>query len=67
MIEKNHVELWKRCLQIIEDNVPEKAYTCWFKPIVPIKYENKTLTIGVPSIFFYEMLEDKFLHIMRKA
>ena len=67
MIEKNHVELWKRCLQIIEDNVPEKAYTCWFKPIVPIKYENKTLTIGVPSIFFYEMLEDKFLNIMRKA
>ena len=67
MIENNHVELWKRCLQIIRDNVPEKAYTYWFEPIVPVKYENKALTIGVPSIFFYEMLEDKYLNIMRKA
>lgn len=67
MIENNHIELWKRCLQIIKDNVPEKTFTYWFEPIKPVKYENKTLTIGVPSIFFYEMLEDKFLNIMRKA
>lgn len=68
MIENNHIDLWKRCLQIIKDNIPEKTYTCWFEPIVPIKYEDKTLTIGVPSIFFYEMLErESFLNIMRKA
>ena len=67
MIENNLKEMWNRCLQVIKDNVPEKTYTCWFEPIEPIKYENSTLFIGVPTLFFYEMLDGPFLNIMRKA
>ena len=67
MIENNLKEMWNRCLQVIKDNVPEKTYTCWFEPIEPIKYENNTLFIGVPTLFFYEMLDGPFLNIMRKA
>lgn len=67
MIENNLKEMWSRCLQVIKDNVPEKTYTCWFEPIEPIKYENNTLFIGVPTLFFYEMLDGPFLNIMRKA
>ena len=51
MMENNHVELWNRCLQVIRDNVPEPAFNTWFKPIIPLKYENKTLTVEVPSQF----------------
>ena len=43
MMESNHVELWNRCLQVIRDNVSEHAFNTWFKPIIPLKYENKTL------------------------
>ena len=67
MIENNLKEMWNRCLQVIKDNVPEKTFTCWFEPIEPIKYENNTLFIGVPTLFFYEMLDGPFLNIMRKA
>ena len=67
MIENNLKEMWNRCLQIIKDNVPEKTYACWFEPIEPIKFENNTLFIGVPTLFFYEMLDGPFLNIMRKA
>ena len=67
MIENNLKEMWNRCLQVIKDNVPEKTYTCWFEPIEPIKFENNTLFIGVPTLFFYEMLDGPFLNIMRKA
>lgn len=67
MIENNLKEMWNRCLQVIKDNVPEKTYTCWFEPIEPIKYKNNTLFIGVPTLFFYEMLDGPFLNIMRKA
>ena len=52
MIENNLKEMWNRCLQVIKDNVPEKTFTCWFEPIEPIKYENNTLFIGVPTLFF---------------
>ena len=67
MIENNLKEMWNNCLQVIKDNVPEKSFNTWFAPIEPIKYENNTLLIGVPTHFFYEMLAGPFLNIMRKA
>ena len=65
MIENEYVGLWNRCLQMIHDNVPETTFKTWFEPIVPLKYEEKALTIGVPSPFFYEFLEEKFADLLR--
>lgn len=65
MIENDYVGLWNRCLQMIHDNVPETTFKTWFEPIVPLKYEEKALTIGVPSPFFYEFLEEKFADLLR--
>ena len=67
MSEIDHVGLWNRCLEIIRDNVPEQTYKTWFLPIVPLKYEDKTLVVQVPSQFFYEFLEDKFVDLLRKT
>ena len=67
MIENEHIALWNRCLQVIRDNVPEMTFKTWFEPIVPLKYEDKSLTIGVPSPFFYEFLEEKFSDLLRVA
>ena len=63
----NHVGLWNRCLDIIRDNVSEQTYKTWFCPIVPLKYEDKTLVVQVPSQFFYEFLEEKFLDLLRQT
>ena len=65
MIENDYIGLWKRCLQMIHDNVSETTFKTWFEPIVPLKYEDKALTIGVPSPFFYEFLEEKFADLLR--
>ena len=65
MIENDYVGLWNRCLQMIHDNVPETTFKTWFEPIVPLKYKEKALTIGVPSPFFYEFLEEKFADLLR--
>ena len=67
MIESNHVVLWNRCLDVIKDNVPETTYNTWFAPIVPLKYEDKTLILQIPSQFFYEILEEKFVDLLRKT
>ena len=68
MIENNQaIVLWNRCLNFIKDNVNTTAFKTWFEPIVPLKYENKALTIGVPSPFFYEYLEDKYVGLLRAA
>jgi chromosomal replication initiator protein len=65
MTENVHVELWNRCLAVIRDNVPETTYKTWFEPIVPMRYEDGALTIGVPSPFFYEFLEEKFVGLLQ--
>ena len=67
MSEQDHVGLWNRCLEIIRDNVPEQTYKTWFLPIIPLKYDDKTLVVQVPSQFFYEFLEDKFVDLLRKT
>ena len=60
-----HVKLWSKCLGIIRDIVPEAAFSTWFQPIVPQKWENNTITIQVPSMFFYEYLEEKYFDLLK--
>lgn len=67
MLENDHVRLWSSCLSIIRDNIPETTYNTWFAPIVPLKYEDKALTVEVPSQFFYEFLEEKFVDLLRQT
>ncbi|NLX81014.1 MAG: chromosomal replication initiator protein DnaA [Proteiniphilum sp.] len=59
--------LWSSCLEIIRDVLPEAAYNTWFAPIVPSKYEGNVLTIQVPSQFFYEYLEDKYIDLLQQT
>ena len=60
-------ELWNKCLRIIREDISEQNFTTWFAPIVPIKFVNDTLTIQVPSQFFYEWLEENYVSVFRKA
>ena len=67
MKDRKHIDVWNRCLKIIQDNVPAISYRTWFEPIVPLKLENNVLTIQVPSPFFYEYLEEQYIDILRKT
>ncbi|MDD2246832.1 MAG: chromosomal replication initiator protein DnaA [Proteiniphilum sp.] len=59
--------LWDNCLKVIRDNIPEPAFNTWFLPIVPLKYLDNVLTVQVPSQFFYEYLEDKYLDLIQQT
>ena len=59
--------VWNNCLIFIKDNIQTQAYKTWFKPIKPIKLEDNSLTIQVPSKFFYEWLEEHYLKILKTA
>lgn len=60
-------EVWDECLQIIRDNIPVSSYRTWFEPIKPIKFEDSTLTILVPSDFFPEYIEVHFIDILNST
>ena len=59
--------VWNNCLQVIRDNINEQSYKTWFKPIKAVKLENNVLTIQVPSQFFYEWLEEHYIHLLKKV
>ncbi|MBP3191996.1 chromosomal replication initiator protein DnaA [Natronogracilivirga saccharolytica] len=60
-------EVWGRCLEIIRDNINHQKYKSWFQPIKPVALDGKTLTIQVPSQFWYEWLEEHYYNIMRST
>ena len=41
------------------------AFNTWFKPIIPLSYEDNKFTIQVPSQFFYEYLEEKYVNVLK--
>ncbi len=64
---KTATSVWNECLSFIKDNIKPQAYKTWFEPIKPIKISGDSLTIQVPSKFFYEWLEEHYIKLLRVA
>ena len=59
--------VWGNCLNFIKDNIQPQAYKTWFEPIVAVKLADQSLSIQVPSKFFYEWLEEHYVKILKVA
>ena len=66
-MNKSCETVWDTCLTIVKDNISAQSFRTWFEPIKPVKLENNILTIQVPSQFFYEWLEEHYIHVLRKT
>ncbi len=60
-----HKKLWTKCLEIIHDNISEVSFKTWFEPMTPLKYEDNVFVLQVPSQFFVEYIEDKYIDLLR--
>lgn len=65
-MQQSHQALWDNCLRLIRQNVTEQIYKTWFEPIVFESYneQEKTMLVQVPSMFFYEYLEQNYVRLM---
>ncbi len=66
-MEKTCTKVWNECLSIIKDNIPAQSFKTWFEPIKALRLEGNVLTIQVPSLFFYEWLEEHYVGLLRKT
>ncbi|MDR1584577.1 MAG: chromosomal replication initiator protein DnaA [Prevotellaceae bacterium] len=64
-MSQNCQQLWDRCLRVIKDNISETSYNTWFAPITPLQYENNVFVLQVPSQFFVEYIEEKYIDLLR--
>jgi chromosomal replication initiator protein len=60
-------EAWEKIAAAIAEQVNPNSFVTWFKPIIPVKLDNKVLTIQVPSQFFYEWLEQHYSQAIQQA
>lgn len=62
---------WNECLRIIEARLRNDGkyndFKDYFKPIVPVHLEGHTLTIRVPSTYYYEFLEQHYIEHLSQA
>ena len=63
-MELTHIQLWENCLKIFKDNLPNEQYDAWFKPVTSLSFKNDSLTVSVPSPFFVEQLEERYIRLM---
>ncbi len=59
--------IWQNCLKFIKDNINQQSYETWFIPIKPTTLKKKTLTLEVPSKFFYEWIEENYIELIKSA
>lgn len=59
--------IWSDCLKVIKDNVPNMTFNTWFAPIKPVDIKNDTLTIQLPSNFFWEWIDEHFSNLLNRA
>ena len=60
-------EVWNSCLDIIRQNVRPLTFKTWFEPIKPLRLDKNILTVQVPSSFFYEWIEERYLPFIQSA
>ncbi|HNW20772.1 MAG TPA: DnaA N-terminal domain-containing protein, partial [Bacteroidales bacterium] len=59
--------LWNNILDFIKENVNAQNFKTWFLPLKPLAFEDNTLTIEVPSSFYYEYIEAHFIDVLKIA
>ena len=57
--------VWNNCLDFIKDKIQSQAFKTWFEPIMPVNLSENSLSIQVPSKFFYEWLEEHYVKLLK--
>ncbi|HPQ07895.1 MAG TPA: chromosomal replication initiator protein DnaA [Bacteroidia bacterium] len=65
--KKKAETVWKTCLSFIKENVSDQNYQTWFLPIKALEINDTKLLIQVPSMFFYEYIEEHYIDLIKKA
>ncbi len=65
----NVAQQWNRCLDAIKANLPAEQFNVWFAPIVAVDFdqENNRVTLKVPSQFFVEQIEGRYIHVLSSS
>ncbi len=56
------VDLWHRCLNALQDDLPSQQFNTWIRPLQASLPVNDTLVLHAPNRFVADWVRDKYLH-----
>jgi len=60
-LEDNTAQVWRKILEIAEDNLPKGAADIWLKTCLPVSLVDQVLTLDVPNVFVREQIQSRFI------
>ena len=64
---KDCTQVWEQCLHTIREKVSEQTLSTWFQQMRAVGLREKALSVQIPNRFFYEMLEEHYVAVLRTA
>lgn len=58
---------WKLFHNALSIKISKEAYKTWMQPIIFVSYKENRLVVKVPTKFFWEFLEEKYVDVLREA
>lgn len=59
--------VWEQCMLTLQNRVSAQSLKTWFEPIAPISLDAGVLSLGVPSQFFFEWIEEHYSTVINEA
>jgi chromosomal replication initiator protein len=56
----NPQEVWSQCLEHLRKNVHAQSVKTWLQPVTAVDFQQRNLTLSVPSAFHFEWLESHY-------
>lgn len=58
--------VWSSCLETVREQINTQSFKTWFDPIIPLHLREQTLTLQVPSQFFYDWIEEHYAELINR-
>ena len=62
---QTYCEKWQTCLDQIKSRTTEEEFVKWFKSIVPLEFDGKTLRLCVPNMSYVYQIEKHYIPFLR--
>jgi chromosomal replication initiator protein len=59
--------VWAACLDLLKEQINTQSFKTWFEPIIPLSLTGGTMTVQVPSQFFYDWLEEHYYGLIEST
>ena len=63
----DHESIWQLITEKLQEELPRQSYLTWFKPLEPLSFTNRVLTLKTPSAFYIEWIESHYAGHLRRA